>query len=402
MKKIIFGFISLVLIFTLMVGLFVACELNGNRNSIPHYHIVGVFGADDLLVSTRRDASFSRSLEWGQINDTQRHHQTRTIDEDGFRPVAPVALNRDSVHYDTATGAWSIGDVTGHQLELFDDAEPADFEDRERLRFETVGMLWCETLFFRWFLNYRIPYGTPSVTAADFASYRNMMINNPYAYDWNIGDPIRYHVKWNTGAGRFYRYISVSSTANGSTDSSFIFFPLFFRSASPRDISLVLNPNQERGDNNRYSHFSFSPNDLQDYFPQEILHLPLRVAFYQHAVGSIPSQLTVFRPNSDLTGIFDGKNADDFRGDLIGSRGMGHIVPNIYNSYTWCDVVLANGNKRLQIGRTTAFDASQANMNMNDTITRIDVYIWVEGNEEFSSPIIASSVFDMNLRFYGA
>jgi|GEM_PF-2204067 len=409
-----------------------------------------VTGAGNLMISTRRDGSFTQNLEWDRItgvdNTNQRHAQTRTSIDEGLTPVTPIAIDRVSAYEDA--GNWYSGAITGHDLDITNVAQPAVVaEQSNRLTF-AEGMAWNDGLFSNWFNNYFV--GTmvdgTAITAGDFAQVRAVQMLNPYAHDLTGGTlgtigtrelapgaGTDHLLDW--GSGRFYSYSALHTPMSGdgsiattiTDDSNFIFFPLYFRSTVPMNIYLDLHHNpsaltEERGARGDSSRTYFRSDNPSNIFPQDLLDLSLRVAFFQHAItgatvinpdATTPAanldRLTVFRPNTDMTGRFTVGAAENFRGNAVDAQGGGHIIHDIYDVETHATAVQhtaipgSPAGRRLPIGRTVPYNTAAAGgvATSNYTITRVDVYIWVDGNDLFNTPHVANSIFEANLQFHG-
>ncbi|MCL2630526.1 MAG: hypothetical protein FWD49_03245 [Firmicutes bacterium] len=329
-----------------------------------------VAGAETLQIShLGTDGTFSRILTWTSIS-TNPHAQANL----------PAKLTSVTPQANRTTGEVELG-------------------LNNRLQFYGDGMEFCPDLFEDWFVANETTRDT--VLGETFATY-DLAIDK--AMEMGIiysGLPSTWA---NHPAFNWYKYkggVLSYATTPGTGDGGWYFFPLFFRASSDTDIYIAL-PTADGGHDN-----TFADSRENGTIARQIISQSVRFAFVHNG------ETVVYKPQPEIVGGTNAGAAANLTGDLLDTRGGGNIVPNIYNAHTWASVAgtipstdivkggpEVSGANLLKIGTTDAFDDSTTAL-AEETTTRIDIYIWVDGNDIYNTNFAANSNFIAQLQFYG-
>jgi hypothetical protein len=316
-----------------------------------------VAGAETLLISQNGlEGTFRRTVTWAEINGTATTnggpHASRLIPNQ-LTSVTPRALANGDLYIES---------------------------DENNLEF-MGGMIFSEALFTTWF-NANEPtrddvlggtFGT-AAAAFDRAKEINVNFNNT---NWETSPALAWY------------------TYDGSPVSTgWIYFPLFFRSLTGAvDIYLQLPTAVDSTASGTFVNSSGNATVARRLIGQSI-----RMAFIQNE-NDIDSMLrqTVYQP---ILSPSVNPQAENFLGDLLGDRGGGHIVPNLYNTQKWADgnttITGGGGLPLIHIGTAPEFVMGSAS-----TTVQIDVYIWVCGNDIYNTTFAANSDFLAQIQFFG-
>jgi hypothetical protein len=326
-----------------------------------------VQGAETLLISqVNVDGTFRRTVLWTDITGVTAQAFASRKTAGALTSVTPLA---------NPNGTLNLDPNSLHGLIQFQE-----------------GMEFCPNLFEAWWivtdeatrddiLDGTFGDDSTPTTAAVLAAKEVQVLFSETGWESNPA------LKW-------YTY------EREATSGNWIYFPLFFRSLTGiTDIYIEL-PSAVGNITGEGTLVNTMGNST---LARQLIDQSIRMAFIQNAL-TVPSQdyvqtamQTVYQPRlspSTTTG------SGAFLGDLLGERGGGHIVPNLYSTKTFADgsttITGAAGRNLIHIGSAPEFDADDTS-----TTVAIGVYIWIDGNDIYNTSFAANSDFLAQIQFFG-
>jgi len=320
-----------------------------------------VKGADTLLISHNgTDGSFKRTVAWGEITGANGHASSTVEGE--LSSVTP------KVDFDNNNAFVLTGGV---------------------LNFAEEGMVFSNAFFDKWFTDNEdtrdAVLGEVFATALEARdTARGLNINYALA-GWQDNAENKAILTW---------YDYAPNLAPGNQSGNWFYFPLFFRSLTgTTDIYLELPSAENINTGIDGTYVNTEDHNASD--ARKLVSQSIRFAFVQG------TNVTVYQPR---TANLATANDNFYIGDLLGERGGGNIVPNLYTFVTWEDGVTniegSAGRRLIHIGVADEFDGTTT-ISAEETTAEIGIYIWIDGNDIYNTSFVANSIFEAQIQFFG-